>query len=495
MHMKSKIALLLLLLGASLQSLAQVSISGRVTDEANKGIKATVTLLQKNKVEYTTVTDASGSYSIGKVKDGRYDLKATAANYQEEIKRGIRIRTAEPVHANFKLRLKKENTTHTTNDAITVAPAAKMKEDRIYDKRASGAASMKYEEHNNYSYLSAPPPPEHYVKPQFYNPSIEEYKKNPENDFMNVKVNPLSTMSVDVDRASYSNVRRFINEGQRPPVDAVRIEEMINYFDYNYPQPKGEDPIAIVTELTDCPWQKNHKLLHIGMQAKKISTEDLPPSNMVFLIDVSGSMESAERLPLLVAGMKLLVQNLRHIDKVSIVTYAGNAGLVLPPTHGDQKQVILDALDKLNAGGSTAGGAGIKLAYKVAQENFIDGGNNRVLLATDGDFNVGVSSNNELEELITKKRESGVYLTCLGFGTNNYKDAKMEMLADKGNGNYDYIDNIQEAQKTLVSEFGGTLFTVAKDVKAQIEFNPSKVQGKHTTHDRERHVQEDEQRG
>jgi Ca-activated chloride channel homolog len=293
---------------------------------------------------------------------------------------------------------------------------------------------------------------------------------------MNVKSTPLSTMSVDVDRASYSNVRRFINTGSLPPADAVRIEEMVNYFDYDYKQPRGEDPIYIETELTDCPWKNGHKILHIGMQARKVNTEKLPPSNLVFLIDVSGSMESAERLPLLVAGMKLLVQNLRPVDKVAIVTYAGNAGLALPPTGGNNKQKILDVLDKLEAGGSTAGGAGIKLAYKVAAENFIKGGNNRVLLATDGDFNVGVSSENELEDLIVKERETGVYLTCLGFGTDNYKDSKMEMLADKGNGNYDYIDNIQEAQKTLVSEFGGTLFTIAKDVKAQIEFNPSKVQ-------------------
>jgi len=319
--------------------------------------------------------------------------------------------------------------------------------------------------------------PEQKQKVQFYDPSEESYKKNPENDFMNVKASPLSTMSVDVDRASYSNIRRFINEGQKPPADAVRIEEMVNYFDYDYPQPTGKDPIAIQTEITDCPWREGHKLLHIGMQAVKIDVDKLPPSNLVFLIDVSGSMESPERLPLLVAGMKLLVNNLRPIDKVSIVTYAGNAGLALPPTTGNHKQTIIDALDRLEAGGSTAGGAGITLAYKIAQQNFIKDGNNRVLLATDGDFNIGVSSDNDLEDLITKKRQTGIYLTCLGFGTDNYKDAKMEMMADKGNGNYDYVDNIQEAQKTLVNEFGGTLFTVAKDVKAQIEFNPSKVQG------------------
>ncbi len=315
------------------------------------------------------------------------------------------------------------------------------------------------------------------AKPQQYDPSIPEYRKIIENEFMNVNANPLSTMSVDVDRASYSNIRRFLDNGELPPPDAVRIEEMINYFDYDYTQPQGKDPVAINTELITCPWNTDNLLLRISIQAKKIDMGQLPPSNLVFLIDVSGSMESPERLPLLVAGMKLLVNNLRPIDRVSIVTYAGNAGLALPPTSGANKQKILDVLDQLEAGGSTAGGAGIKLAYKIATENFIKGGNNRVLLATDGDFNVGVSSDNELEDLITEKRKSGVFLTCLGFGDDNYKDAKMEMMADKGNGNYDYIDNLQEAQKTLVSEFGGTLFTVAKDVKAQIEFNPAKVQG------------------
>lgn len=314
-----------------------------------------------------------------------------------------------------------------------------------------------------------------YIQPQYYNPSNEEYKKVAENDFMNVKANPLSTMSIDVDRASYTNVRRYINYGQRPPEDAVRVEEMINYFSYNYPAPTGDDPIAVHTELTGCPWQKDHKLLRIGMQAKKISYDRLPASNLVFLVDVSGSMSSPDKLPLLISSMKLLVNNLRNEDRVSIVTYAGSAGVVLESTPGSKKEKINAALERLTSGGSTAGAEGILTAYKVARENFIKGGNNRIIIATDGDFNVGVSSDNELEKLITKEREHGVFLSCLGFGTGNYKDAKMEMLADKGNGNYAYIDNLEEGRKTLVSEFGGTLFTIAKDVKAQIEFNPGKV--------------------
>lgn len=307
--------------------------------------------------------------------------------------------------------------------------------------------------------------------------NTSEYKKVAENDFRNVAANPLSTMSVDVDRAAYANVRRFIIEGNRPPVDAVRIEEMVNYFNYEYAQPGGTDPITISGELTECPWNEGHLLLRVGIQAIKPDTKDLPAGNFVFLIDVSGSMNQADKLPLLLDGMSMLVEKMRPIDKVSIVTYAGAAGLVLPPTPGNKKEEILAALNRLSAGGSTAGGAGIMLAYKTAEEHFIKGGNNRVILATDGDFNVGVSNDNELEALITKKRETGVYLTCLGFGNDNYKDAKLEMLADKGNGNYHYIDNIKEAQKSLVEEFGGTMFTVAKDVKAQIEFNPANVQG------------------
>nr|WP_068887700.1 von Willebrand factor type A domain-containing protein [Pedobacter panaciterrae] len=308
------------------------------------------------------------------------------------------------------------------------------------------------------------------------NESLESYAAINENQFRNAIKNPLSTFSIDVDAASYTNVRRFINNGGLPPADAVRIEEMINYFDYDYPQPKGHDPINIVTEIADAPWNTSHKLVKIGLQGRKISTEKLPASNLVFLIDVSGSMNQANKLPLLVSSFKLLTDQLRSSDKVAIVVYAGNAGLVLPSTPGDQKIKIKDALDKLSAGGSTAGGQGIELAYKVASENFIKGGNNRVILATDGDFNVGESSDDDMEKLIERKRKTGVFLTTLGYGMGNYKDSKMEVLANKGNGNYAYIDNITEARKVLVNEFGGTLFTIAKDVKLQIEFNPSKVQ-------------------
>ncbi len=305
--------------------------------------------------------------------------------------------------------------------------------------------------------------------------NTEEYEGISENGFHDPLKDPLSTFSIDVDAASYSNIRRFIHLGQRPPKDAVRVEEMINYFDYDYAQPKGDDPFSITTEISSAPWTPQHKLVHIGLQGKNIAKDNLPPSNLVFLIDVSGSMSDENKLPLLKASFKLLVEQLREQDRVAIVVYAGAAGLVLPSTSGSDKKKIIEALENLQAGGSTAGGAGIRLAYEIAKENFKKGGNNRVILATDGDFNVGESSNDAMEKLIEAKRNDGVFLTTLGFGMGNYKDSKMEVLADKGNGNYMYIDSILEAQKALVNEFGGTLFTIAKDVKLQIEFNPAKV--------------------
>lgn len=315
-----------------------------------------------------------------------------------------------------------------------------------------------------------------YSQPEPVNRNTEEYATIHDNIFHNPLRTPLSTFAIDVDAASYSNIRRFLHNGQAPPKDAVRIEEMVNYFNYDYPAPAGDEPFAVTTEVSQAPWNTTHKLVHIGLQGKKIATENLPASNLVFLLDVSGSMGAPNKLPLLKSAFGLLVGQLREQDKVAIVVYAGAAGLVLPPTSGAHKETIRKALNNLEAGGSTAGGQGIKLAYKIARENFIEGGNNRIVLATDGDFNVGVSSNAAMERLITQERESGVFLTVLGFGMGNYKDSKMEILADKGNGNYAYIDNIMEAKKVLVSEFGGTMFTIARDVKIQVEFNPALVQ-------------------
>ena len=304
----------------------------------------------------------------------------------------------------------------------------------------------------------------------------ESYNMFEENHFENPTTNPLSTFSIDVDNASYTNIRRFLNNGQKVPKDAVRVEEMINFFKYDYPQPKGKEPFSINTEYSDAPWNPDHKLLKIGLKGKEIPMDELPASNFVFLIDVSGSMSDDNKLPLLKQSMKLLVNQMRPEDKIAIVVYAGAAGLVLPSTNGSEKTKIIDALDELSAGGSTAGGEGIELAYKTAQENFIKGGNNRVILATDGDFNVGDSSDRDMQTLIEEKRQSGVFLTCLGYGMGNYKDSKMEILADKGNGNYAYIDNMQEADRFLQKEFKGSMYAIAKDVKIQIEFNPNHVQ-------------------
>lgn len=304
----------------------------------------------------------------------------------------------------------------------------------------------------------------------------ESYTFINENVFERTTFSPLSTFSIDVDKASYSNVRRMINNGETIQPDAVKIEEMVNYFNYNYPQPKDKHPFSINTEVVKTPWHEKTKLVRIGLQGKTYDNEELPPSNLTFLIDVSGSMGNRNKLPLLKSAFKLLVNQLRKEDKVSIVVYAGAAGVVLEPTSGDEKKKIIAALDKLNSGGSTAGGAGIQLAYKLAQENFKQNGNNRVILATDGDFNVGASSDTAMEKLIEEKRKSGVFLSVLGFGYGNYKDSKLETLADKGNGNHAYIDTMQEAQKVFGKEFGGTLYTIAKDVKIQVEFNPKKVQ-------------------
>lgn len=305
--------------------------------------------------------------------------------------------------------------------------------------------------------------------------NTESYDEFDENPFKMVTNAPLSTFSIDVDKASYSNVRRFINQGTLPPEDAVRIEEMINYFPYDYAVPQDDKPVAFHTAYTTCPWNMEHQLFTIGMQGKRIDMQQAPAGNLVFLIDVSGSMQSPDKLDLLKHGLYLLVDQLRGEDRVSIVVYAGSEGIVLEPTSGADKTTIKGSIERLTAGGSTAGAAGIELAYQLAEENFVEGANNRVILATDGDFNVGISDDGALIRLIEEKRKTGVFLSVLGFGTGNLKDSKMEKLADHGNGNYSYIDNILEAKKVLVEEMGGTLVTLAKDVKLQLEFNPEYV--------------------
>jgi Ca-activated chloride channel family protein len=305
--------------------------------------------------------------------------------------------------------------------------------------------------------------------------NTEAYERVSENPFLAATANPLSTFSIDVDTASYANVRRFLTGGQRPPKDAVRIEELLNYFRYDYPEPAGATPFSITTEAASCPWEPSHRLVLVGLRGRSIDDADLPPRRLTFLLDVSGSMSMPAKLPLLKQAMGLLVDTLREQDRVAIVVYAGSSGLVLPPTSGTRKEEIRDALASLEAGGSTAGGAGIQLAYSVADDMFLPGGVNRVVLATDGDFNVGLTSMGDLSRLIEEKRKGGVFLSVLGFGDGNLKDATMEMLADRGNGNYSYIDSLAEARKVLVSEAGGTLVTIAKDVKIQVEMNPRRV--------------------
>jgi Ca-activated chloride channel family protein len=307
------------------------------------------------------------------------------------------------------------------------------------------------------------------------NYNTEQYDHIKKVGFVQASHTPLSTFSIDVDTASYSNVRRFLRGGRLPPADAVRIEELINYFDYEYDDPAGNEPFSITTEISECPWNPGHRLAHVALRSKSIATENLPPNNLVFLLDVSGSMSSGDKLPLLKKAFALLVDQLRPEDRVAIVVYAGAAGTVLKPTEGSKKTKIIRALSDLEAGGSTAGGAGIQLAYKLARDSFMKDGNNRVILATDGDFNVGVSNDGELVKIIEREREHNIFLTVLGFGTGNLKDSKMEKLADHGNGNYAYIDSLLEAGKVLVQQMGATLLTVAKDMKLQVEFNPVKV--------------------
>ncbi len=329
--------------------------------------------------------------------------------------------------------------------------------------------------------VAAPEPEPLPSRPPYSTDSLvtEEYDRIVENDFLDAITHPLSTFSIDVDNASYSNIRRYLLEWERlPPPDAVRLEELINYFDYDYPEPAGEHPFSVYSEVSVAPWNPAHQLVHIGLQGKSLNYEDLHPSNLVFLVDCSGSMEDENKLPLLKKSLNILLENLGGQDRIAIVAYAGAAGLVLPSTPATERATIRRALDRLEAGGSTAGGEGIELAYQVAVDNLIEGGNNRVILATDGDFNVGISSTGDLVRLIEARRQAhDIYLTICGFGMGNYKDGRMEQISNAGNGNYFYIDSEREADKVFRREMRANLFTIAKDVKIQVEFNPVNVKG------------------
>lgn len=446
----------------SIFSYATGSISGTVGDNAtgNSLSGAEVKLFNMSIIVATTKTDKTGSFEFTGLDAGVYSLKVNSSGYTEYFDKNLIL--AENQQHRVTIFLDMELTAINIVEETEPVAFYSVKKDRSMTK----ASSPQYVGGSAYSQDD-----DYYVVDH----NTESYDYIAENAFKKSLNDPLSTFSIDVDRASYANVRRFINSSTLPYKDAVRIEEMINYFDYNYEKPKGDDPFATHLELGECPWNSNNKLLLIGIQGESVAEENIPACNLVFLIDVSGSMDYDNKLPLLKKSFRILVEKLRPQDKVAIVVYAGAAGCVLPSTKGTEKTKILAALDNLQAGGSTAGGEGIKLAYKIAVDNFITGGNNRVILASDGDFNVGASSDSEMERLIETKRDLGVYLTILGFGMGNYKDSKMENMSNKGNGNYAYIDNIMESNKIFGQELWGTLYTIAKDVKIQIEFNPGKV--------------------
>ena len=445
-------------------------IKGVVVTEGTETVigSAQVSIFLDDKEVWTFTTASDGIFSAT-LPVGKYALKVTAKEHKPYVKKNISITNAGTYYIKVALKSDIEITEDVDLKEVEIS-----KNDIITCQEHSGKAGRRKESYSN-APVSASGMGYAYDEIGYIDYNTESYDVINENIFKDAVNNPLSTFSIDVDRASYSNVRRFLTQNQKPPKDAVRIEELINYFDYDYPQPKDGAPFSVNIEHAQCPWNEKNQLVLIGLKGENVNEDEIPTNNLVFLIDVSGSMSDANKLPLLKQSFKYLVNNLRAEDKVAIVVYAGAAGMVLQSTPGTQKSKILASLEKLEAGGSTAGGEGIKLAYKVAKENFIPNGNNRVILATDGDFNVGASSDAEMVRLIESKRDDGIFLTILGFGMGNYKDSKMEQLSNSGNGNYAYIDNILEAKKMFGSELWGTLYTIAKDVKIQVEFNPAFV--------------------
>ncbi|HYI13137.1 MAG TPA: von Willebrand factor type A domain-containing protein [Thermoanaerobaculia bacterium] len=421
-------------------------VDGTVTSDGTPLPGATVTITSPSRPAHTAVTDAHGMFAVRGLQPGTYTVKTEL--------QGLRTVTQTVVlTAGHGITLVADMKVSSITESITVTASAPggWGSPMTYAKESLGA-----------------PAPVYVPEPQYA--SIREH------GFVATNEAATATFAIDVDRASYTNVRRFLNARLLPPPDAVRIEEMLNYFSYSYPQPEGDAPFSVTTEVAGCPWNMKNRLLRVGIQGRNLEQWRMAPNNLVFLIDVSGSMMPAERLPLLQQAFDVLVRELRAEDRVAIVVYAGAAGLVLPSTSGADKRAIRKAIDALEAGGSTAGGAGIELAYKIAAENFLEHGNNRVILATDGDFNVGVSTLDQLEALIESKSSSGIFLSVVGVGDTNLQDAKMETLADKGNGNYSYLDTLQEAEMLFRSGLTGTLVTIAQDVKVQLDFDPAAVE-------------------
>ncbi|MFC2139233.1 von Willebrand factor type A domain-containing protein [Bacteroidota bacterium] len=445
--MKSLIVFFTFLFSSIIYSQNYGSIEGKVVDIQDGAplVGANVILLD---TKLGAATDSLGYFRIRKIPQGKYTLRASYLGFQTFTKTDVIIYP----------------------DSISVIEIEMIAEDIIVSPIMITAERPAIQKDATNAIKIAPGETKYIISH-----NTEEYSKIDEIGFKDVLSYPLSTFSVDVDAASYSNARRFIVQNQMPYKDAVRIEEFINYFDYDYKYPENNIPLEINMEFSNCPWNEEHHLLHIGLQGQQIPDAERMPSNLVFLIDVSGSMSSLNKLPLLKKAFKLFVEQLKPEDKISIVVYAGSAGLVLPSTSGADKKKIISSIEKLQSGGSTAGGEGIKLAYSIAKKNLISGGNNRVILATDGDFNVGISSTSELVRFIEEQLENNIFLTVLGFGMGNYKDDRLQELADRGNGNHAYIDNILEAKKVLVTEINSTLYTIAKDVKIQVEFNPAKV--------------------
>lgn len=452
-----------------------LSLEGFVRDSMGAPIAGANVELRDGtgKAAAATQTNGQGRYRFHGIAAGKYELRASAMGFALLVRK-VAIVAGKPLRMDVTLRVGGAGKTVDVSRGPAMQGAAGGVPGGVLGGIIGGVPSG----------VPPPPPPPQVTGPGLPYPhryrtapmeARENYGHFVENRFQSPVTTPLSTFSIDVDTASYANMRRFLREGRRPPKDAIRLEEWVNYFHYSYPEPRGEHPVSITTEMATCPWQPRHKLARIGLKAKPVEAGNLPPANLVFLLDVSGSMAPPDKLPLLQRAFSLLTEQLRPQDEVSIVVYAGAAGTVLPPTSGRERERILNAVNSLHAGGATAGAQGIQLAYRIARDNFKKGGNNRVILATDGDFNVGVSTDAELIRLIEEQRQGGVFLTVLGFGEGNLQDAKMKALSKHGNGNYAYVDSPLEARKVLVQEMGANLLTIAKDVKLQVEFNPAKV--------------------